>query len=102
MNILHSSVLALVLVVLIPLARADIGQKGREKHDGMHEAVLEHRQEKSEAKAKAEAKGEVYVEKCKDLVIKKGKRTIVLECGDPGRNNPDCPVCGVNAKKESR
>ncbi len=98
MKTLHLTLLSVLFIGAASVSMADIGQKGREKHDNMHEAVIEHREKKVEAKAEAKAKDEVYVEKCKDLVIKKGKRTIVIKCGDPDRNNPDCPVCGVNAK----
>ncbi|MFH1498379.1 MAG: hypothetical protein ABII82_11190 [Verrucomicrobiota bacterium] len=102
MKSLHLALITLLLVAAAPLAQANIGQKGREKHHEMNDAVIEHRENKAEAKAAAEAKGEEYIEKCPDLVIKKGKRTIVIKCGDAKRNNPDCPLCGVNAQNAKR
>jgi hypothetical protein len=87
----------LVTVLLASLALADNGQKGRERHREMTDAVLEQRAKKIEAKTEAEATGKPIVPKCPDLVIKKDKRTTVIKCGNPKRNNPDCPSCGVKA-----
>jgi len=87
----------LLSVLLASVSLADIGQKGREKHHDMNEAVIEHREKKIAAKAEAEASGKAIVQTCPDLVIKKGKRVTVIQCGNPKRNNPACLVCGVKA-----
>lgn len=76
---------------------ANIGQKGREKHHDLNDAVKRDRAEKSVAAAEARATGTPQVQKCPDLVIKKGKRTTVIQCGNPKRDNPSCPVCGITS-----
>jgi len=88
---------ALLSVLLASVSLADIGQKGREKHHKLNDAVIEHRAKKVETKSEAEASGKAFVPNCPDLVIKKGKRTTVIQCGNPKRNNSDCPICGVKA-----
>lgn len=88
---------ALVSLLFVSASLADNGQKGREKHRVMTDAVLEQRAKTLETKAVAETTGKPLVPKCADLVIKNGKRTTVIKCGNPKRENPDCPSCGVKS-----
>jgi hypothetical protein len=88
---------ALLSLLFVSVSLADNGQKGREKHRVMTDAVLQHRAKTLETKAEAEATGKPPVPKCADLVIKNGKRTTVIKCGNPKRENPACPACGVKS-----
>lgn len=88
---------ALLSVLFASVSLANIGQKGREKHHELNKAVQKERVDKTEAAAEAKAAGKALVQKCPDLVIKNGKRTTVIKCGNPKRANPTCPVCGVKA-----